>query len=116
MFQDAVYIATCVCHDALAANNTTPKSAEAFIISSQESSGPVHVFLDVECCVHQMGLIRTVVCLFQDGYWSHLVRLAHLFESSSFRQKIRQAIFLVILEDSSEANFWPSLDLPHDVK
>ena len=72
--------------------------------------------------IHQVSLLRKHICLAFPGYWSHLVRLAHLFDRSTFRQRFKEAITLVILEDfeyfdvnleASELDFWTMYNLKH---
>jgi hypothetical protein len=116
MFMNASYIATCVCRDALYANRRISRSAKDIIRNQKDDvDGPTHVFLDIECCVHQVGLIRQVICLYFNGYWTNLVRLGNLFDSCSFRSKWQEGICLVILEDCQEINMFPSTLLPSEV-
>ena len=52
--------------------------------------------LHIHCSIHQASLILRTVVLGFPGFWSTLVRLGHLFESHSFRQRFRAAMTKVI--------------------
>ena len=45
-----------------------------------------------KCALHQVCLVRKPVVLSIDNFWTNLVRLAHLFEQSSFKKQFAVAI------------------------
>ena len=102
VFQRCIWIATTSTHDRLRANMSIPQTARSRVFhknSSREPCDPRHIYFDVNCVIHSMGICRKVVALFSDGYWCHLVRLGHLFESANFRAKWKEALCMVIMED-----------------
>lgn len=61
-------------------------------------SGPVtqsHAF-QIHCGIHQVALVRKTIALGFPGYWSNLVRLGHLYESHSFRQRFKAALSAMV--------------------
>ena len=58
----------------------------------------------VLCNIHAVCLTRKQVALGIDGLWSGVVRYAHLFESSTFRQDFEAALSQIIRD-----SFWDSL-------
>ena len=75
----------------------------------QSGSGCKTLLLQMHCVIHQTSLTRKSLALGFSGLWSCLVRLAHLFESHSFRIHFKNAMRKVIGD-----NFFclPADDLP----
>lgn len=55
--------------------------------------------LQIHCMIHQLNLTRRSIAVGFPNYWSNLVRLGHLYESHSFRQKFRVALAKLIREN-----------------
>ncbi len=55
--------------------------------------------LQIHCSIHQVSLTRKTLALGFPGYWSNLVRLGHLFESHTFRQRFAACMSKVIQEN-----------------
>lgn len=70
---------------------------------------PVCPLFATFCLLHQVALARTPILFGFNNYWSTVVRLAHLFEGSNFRQQFRTALVSVICDSFS---FVPVLSLP----
>ena len=58
-----------------------------------------HPLLPVCCLLHQLALARTPMLLGMSGYWSTVVRLAHLFENNSFRNHFRVALLRILCKN-----------------
>ena len=109
------YIVTCVTHDRLRANNTIPQSSRKLVfVRNKEKVRVRHLYINVNCVIHNVQIGRRCICLFTEGYWCNLVRLGHLFESATFRGKFREALVIVIMEDFSFFCVWPH-NLPDEV-
>ena len=54
--------------------------------------------LHITCCFHKLALIRRPLVLIPRDYWSNIVRLAHLFESRSFRKRFQQSLAHIVLQ------------------
>ena len=52
--------------------------------------------LQMKCSIHQLGLTRKPAVLMIPGFWSNLVRFAHLMEGFSFRRSLASALIAVI--------------------
>ena len=117
VFQRCIWIATTSTHDRLRANMAIPQTSRSLVFHKnrcRQPGDPRHIYLDVNCVIHSMGICRKVVALFNDGYWCHLVRLGHLFESAGFRAKWKEALCMVIMEDWNFRCTWPHA-LPDEV-
>ncbi len=84
--------------DALRVNDAMFKT---FAQCVQEQSGHVTktTVLQIHCGIHQLALTRKTLVLGFTSYWSTLVRLGHLFESHSFRQRFHAAMSRVVHEN-----------------
>ena len=58
----------------------------------------VPLAMHVTCNIHKLSLVRKPLVLSVPHYWSSLVRLAHLFEARSFKQRFREALASTIIE------------------
>ena len=65
----------------------------------EEGGDPRTIAFLLRCTIHQVCLTRKVLALGVDGYWSSLVRLGHLFESHTFRQRFYTAMAQLIREN-----------------
>ena len=111
--------------DALAANVSIFKverrqlalKREALRTARQAGEPPQQLVLliFVFCGIHQVSLIRKPLALAFPGLWSAVVRLAHLFESRTWRQQFCLALRFVIhtkfkrvpvYQPPSETPFW----------
>ncbi|CAK9005748.1 unnamed protein product [Durusdinium trenchii] len=54
--------------------------------------------LGVYCVIHQLALARKVILNSFGGFYSSIVRLGHLFETSTFRSQFRRALMAVLLD------------------
>jgi hypothetical protein len=94
----ARYTATAWVTDALKANGTVV-STERKVISKTTTmpQTPKHLQFHLECGIHGLALIRRPLVLLPPGYWATLVRLGHLMESRSWRNKLREALTFTVL-------------------
>ncbi|CAE7193916.1 HERC1 [Symbiodinium sp. CCMP2592] len=67
-------------------------------VQSAQDSQDMPVALLTTCNIHKLALIRKPMVLQPKDVWSTFVRLAHLFESLSFRQKFRQSLACILLQ------------------
>ena len=84
--------------DALKVNDAVFRKAEKLIKAGQGSAERVAA-LQIHCQIHQICLTRRTLALGFEGYWPNLIRLGHLFEGHSFRQRFYAAMTKVIRED-----------------
>ena len=63
-----------------------------------EDNRPKTAALQIHCNIHQVSLTRRTLVLGFDGYWSSLVRLGHLFEGHSFRQRFQASLVQIVRE------------------
>ena len=91
--------------DALKANNTLfrqlskimhYRAVERERQELQVRMPPDDVALQMHCNIHQVSLTRRALVLGFEGYWSSLVRLGHLFEAHSFRQRFATSLAKVV--------------------
>ncbi len=81
--------------DALRVNNALFKNLIQCVLGQGQS--PTQSFaLQIHCCIHQIALTRKTVVLGFPGYWSCWVRMGHLFESHTFRQKFAATMSMII--------------------
>ena len=71
-----------------------------------DDGGPVPkdtftVAFQVRCLIHQVCLTRKTLAMGIESYWSTLVRLGHLFESHTWRQKFYVSIAAIVRENYS---------------
>ena len=62
------------------------------------ASTEVQLAFHVTCNIHKLALVRKPMVLIPNNFWSTLVRLAHLFESRSFKQRFRESLTFTVLE------------------
>ena len=101
-----VFVSVC---DALKANNTVFRQLSKIVHyqrqqrqapSNTEEAQPCESYvLQVHCMIHQCSLTRRTMVLGFEGFWSTLVRLGHLFESHSFRQRFQAALAKLVHEN-----------------
>ena len=94
--------------DALRANDAAFKEELQALLQSSDNS---HLAVRLRCLVHQLALIRKPVVLYVPKLWSTIVRLAHLFESLSFRKAFARSLAMVV---SSSFTCLPVHELPDD--
>ena len=103
-----------ICWDSLKTNMAVLKGlGTAAYVQWQSSamSGRIHPLFSSRCSLHQIALVRKQLLFFFDEHWSTLVRLAHLFETQSFRTQFHRALLKVI---SASFQFIPVACLPAD--
>jgi hypothetical protein len=93
---EGVFEATVICDDALKTNDAVFKNFRRLVAT--QGGDKRHIALQLKCCIHQYSLIRRPICLAFDGYWTMLVRLAHLFEAHSFRVKFSNHLAKIVAE------------------
>ena len=84
--------------DALKANDTLFRQLSKIMHcrAPEVREPPDDVALQMHCNIHQVSLTRRTLALGFDGYWSSLVRLGHLFEAHSFRQRFATSLAKVV--------------------
>ena len=110
-----VLMCVTLCLDALRANIVLLKAIRVAIVSHNKTKAqdmPLIFMFSVRCTIHQYNLIRKDICLGLENYWSNMVRLAHLFESHSFRERFKQALIRVI---SGDFDYFVVAVLPDEV-
>lgn len=93
-----------ICWDSLKTNIAVLKGLRCALFLKRKSmdddmSGkPDKLFplLPVRCAIHQVALCRKHLLFHFSGHWSAIVRLAHLFEATSFRTQFRKCLLKVI--------------------
>jgi hypothetical protein len=84
LFNSVKLCASPIISDALKTNTCLFNQVRNMIFNQ---TGPTkHTALDLKCGLHKLALTRKVTAMYFDGFWSSLVRWAHLFESSTYRQ------------------------------
>lgn len=81
--------------------------------SSADRSGQIFQLFAQRCGLHQVALCRKTLIFYYPQHWSSIVRLAHLFESHSFRVQFRKSLVTVIAS-SFELIAVPALPHDHD--
>ena len=82
--------------DALPVNTAVCK----FLTQCLQRPGPTQsTVLQIQCNIHQVSLTRKTVVLGFGGYWSTLVRMGHLWESHTFRQRFQACMAKIIQEN-----------------
>ena len=107
---------TTFCFDSLPTNLSVLKQLRALVHqerSDLESRPPTWcMMIAIPCLIHQLALSRRSLLngFASVGYWSTVVRLAHLMEVSNFRHQCRRAMLAVIAENYSyiPVASWPS--------
>lgn len=90
------------CGDALRANDAAWIVERSIrMMKKQQSEDQQHdesqdLSLRLKCMVHQLNLIRKPCVLSAKGYWSTLVRMAHMMEQASFRRAFASAMLVVL--------------------
>lgn len=96
----------CICQDSLATNVAVLKYFRTRLFQKhQDNIGSertddqcVYPMLGVYCVIHQLALARKVILNSFGGFYSSIVRLGHLFETSTFRSQFRRALMAVLLD------------------
>ena len=90
---------TVVCWDALATNHSILKRLRFLIHMKQQADGygVVYPLYSSVCLLHQLSLSRKPCVYHFPSVWSSVVRLAHLFETHSFRMSFRSALIKLIV-------------------
>lgn len=93
--------------DALLANDKAFK-LERNLLSFLHGKGEAQKRMAIrwKCQVHQVSLIRRPVVLSIPSYWSSLVRLAHLFESYSYRKEFASSLLSLLQGPSGFQRFF----------
>ena len=91
--QPARWKAHVVVGDALPTNDAMFKLERRILLAAQEER---RLAMRVKCVLHQISLARKMGVLCFDSFWSTCVRLAHLFESFSFKKKLSVALVQVL--------------------
>jgi hypothetical protein len=88
--------------DALKANDTMFNMLRAWVAYSRRiqqrarDDSVLHAALQLRCLIHQLNLTRRPLALCFNNYWSTMVRLGHLYESSAFKAHFRDSMIAVI--------------------
>lgn len=91
----------CVCMDALATNQAVLKRLRLQIQQHHAERGcqeQIFPMLAVLCEIHGLALARKSLVSSLPGFWSSVVRLAHLFEVGNFRLQFRRCLVAVIVQ------------------
>ena len=103
LFSDVQIQGTILSLDSLKANVSMLKHFRAAVNSHCKKSEcrdtQIHPLLGILCMLHQLALARTPILLGFRGFWSSVVRLAHLFENHSFRRQFRLALLRVLCDN-----------------
>ena len=105
-----------ICWDSLKTNNAVLKGLRNILHkfhARENSDGPrtLHPLLSCRCSLHQVALCRKQIVFYFGGHWSAIVRLAHLFESHSFRLQFQKALMHEVI---SSFDWIQVLELPRD--
>ena len=95
--------------DALKANMAAWRIERAHLQSQRVHSDARLLGLNFKCLVHTLNLIRKPMVLPIPGFWSTLVRFAHLMESYSFRTGFTAALLRVLQSPNVFQRIWPML-------
>ena len=82
--------------DALKANDAAWRCERAKRVAADD---PRSLGVRFRCCNHQLCLVRRPMVLSLENYWTTVVRLAHLFETHSFRRSLASALIAVLQRD-----------------
>jgi hypothetical protein len=96
ILQSARLVATIVVQDSLRANKKLFRWIKFAVQTQPRTSMTHHVALEIPCFIHQLSLVRKPLALTCHGYWTAIVRLAHLFEGSGFRRDFGSHLISVI--------------------
>lgn len=90
--------ATVLVWDSLATNVSILRGVREIVHLHHETEGSstLHPAFAIFCNLHQLALARKPLIHHFHGCWSSVVRLSHLFETSSFRSHFRSALINVI--------------------
>ena len=84
--------------DALKVNNSVFKYFTQCVRDQDKDTNPTNpsststCALQIRCLIHQVSLTRRYLALGFPGFFSNLVRLGHLYENHSFRQKFKATL------------------------
>ena len=93
----ARWVLQVMCGDALKANNAMFQMQREHLAKEKKRDPKQNrVAIRFKCSNHQLGLVRRPAVLAVKGFWSCLVRLAHLFECSSFRRRFTTSLLAVL--------------------
>lgn len=116
VLDDVPIQAVAFCFDSLVTNLSVLKRFRSSLFewhAQRDGDRPLCPLLAVCCGVHQLALTRKHLVVAFPGFWASIVRLAHLFESGSFRSQFRTALLEVIC---SSFQHIPVAQLPPNVK
>lgn len=87
-----------MCGDALEANSSAFHSERKLLFHNRRTKGECHnkIAFRLQCCNHQLNLIRKPIVLGIERYWATLVRLAHLFECAAFRRRFAAGLVTLL--------------------
>ena len=107
--------ATVFCWDSLKTNIAMLKTLreQVFLHHQSEGFSTLHPVLANICLLHQCALSRKPLVYHYPGCWSSIVRLSHLFETSSFRQHFRMALIAIVCKSFKVVNV---VRLPEEAK
>lgn len=104
LFENIPVIAQMFCFDSLKTNLKIMKvfrqeaaHRQQQTMGNNAATVQTCVLMGMLCGIHQLSLCRRSLLFFHKGFWSSLVRLAHLFEAHNFRAQFRSALFAVIV-------------------
>ena len=89
--------------DALKANDAAWKCERTRRVAMAD---PRNLGLRFRCCNHQLCLVRKPMVLSLENYWTTVVRLAHLFETHSFRRSLASALITVLQREGGFVRAW----------
>ena len=89
---------TLLCWDSLKTNLAVLRRLRAMVHMKHVKDGyqTLYPLLGVVCLLHQCSLLRKPVLYHFPGFWSSVVRLAHLWEVGTFKQQFRAALLRTI--------------------
>ena len=104
-----------VCWDSLKTNLAVLKGLRnaGYLAHKHQQAGRklCSPLLSVRCGLHQLALSRKHIIFQFKSHWSSIVRLAHLFETHSFRKQFQKCLLRVL---SSSFVFCSVVELPRD--
>ena len=101
---EAQWCVQVMCGDALKANSAMfDLERRQLVHERNKCTAPFlnRLALRLKCSAHQLSLVRRPAVLSAYGFWSTLVRLAHLFECSGFRRRFTTALLTILQEPTS---------------
>eukprot|EP00438_Fugacium_kawagutii_P004340 Skav207877 [mRNA] locus=scaffold664:397187:404489:+ [translate_table: standard] len=112
--EDAKWAIQIMCGDALEANSKAFHMERCCLANNNRDGAANNIAaIRIKCCNHQLGLIRKPCVLGIERFWSTLVRLAHLYESASFRRRLAAGIVtllgttgIFVVEPPQEMDSW----------